>query len=105
MNYYKINTETNYPMTATKQVDNTWKDFTIDEDGVYSPSELNDAIIAQNNLQEQATFRAERNQLLDEVDIEINKAEDNSLDTTALRTYRQALRDATVQWVLPAKPE
>lgn len=49
----------------------------------------------------QDSFRAERNALLNKVDIEINKAVDNGLDTTNLRAYRQALRDATLTWTMP----
>lgn len=54
--------------------------------------------------QEQVKFRAERNNLLNQVDIEINKGLDNGIDVSALRTYRQELRDATVAWVLPTHP-
>ena len=53
----------------------------------------------------QAQFRAERNQLLIEADIEINKLDDLGKDSSAWRTYRQALRDSTESWVLPTKPE
>ena len=55
--------------------------------------------------QEQEQFRAERNILLQQADIEINKLEDNNQDSTAWREYRQALRDATETWQLPTKPE
>ena len=55
--------------------------------------------------QEQAQFRAERNQLLIEADIEINKLEDLNMDSSSWRAYRQALRDSTENWVLPTKPE
>ena len=49
----------------------------------------------------QDEFRANRNTLLKEVDIKINIAEDLGKDSTILRTYRQALRDATVTWTMP----
>lgn len=49
----------------------------------------------------QNKFRADRDTLLTQVDIEINKAEDSGLDSTDLRLYRQALRDATIEWVMP----
>ena len=52
----------------------------------------------------EADFRKQRGALLAEADILINKAADSGKDTTALRTYRQALRDATTTWVMPAKP-
>lgn len=53
----------------------------------------------------QSAFRAERNQLLIEADIEINKLEDLNMDSSSWRAYRQALRDSTESWVLPTKPE
>ena len=52
----------------------------------------------------QAQFRAERNKLLVEADIEINKLVDLGLNTTEWRVYRQELRDSTLTWVLPSKP-
>lgn len=54
--------------------------------------------------QEQAQFRAERDALLKEADIEINKLDDNSQDSSKWREYRQALRDATTSWELPIMP-
>lgn len=51
--------------------------------------------------QKQNEFRAERNALLDKVDKAINKVEDLEQDSTMLRTYRQALRDATITWTMP----
>lgn len=53
----------------------------------------------------QAQFRAERNQLLVEADIEINKLDDLNIDSSSWRAYRQSLRDSTENWVLPTKPE
>ena len=55
--------------------------------------------------QEQAQFRSERDALLKEADIEINKLEDLGKDSSVWRVYRQALRDATITWELPTKPE
>lgn len=52
----------------------------------------------------QAQFRGERNKLLAEADIEINKLVDLGLDSTEWRVYRQELRDSTLTWVLPSKP-
>lgn len=57
----------------------------------------------EQEIQEQ--FRAERDTLLKEADIEINKLVDTGIDSTEWRVYRQALRDATLTWVLPSKPE
>ena len=51
--------------------------------------------------QKQDEFRAERNILLDKIDIEINKAEDLEQDSKVLRVYRQKLRDSTINWVMP----
>ena len=59
----------------------------------------------QKAEQEQAQFRAERDVLLKEADIEINKLDDLGKDSSAWRVYRQALRDSTESWVLPTKPE
>ena len=53
----------------------------------------------------QAQFRANRDKLLVEADIEINKLVDLGLDATEWRVYRQELRDSTLTWVLPSKPE
>ena len=52
----------------------------------------------------QAQFRAERDKLLVEADIGINKLVDLGLDSTEWRKYRQELRDSTLTWVLPSKP-
>ena len=54
--------------------------------------------------QEQAQFRAERDVLLKEADIEINKLDDLGKDSSAWRVYRQSLRNSTLTWVLPSKP-
>jgi hypothetical protein len=51
--------------------------------------------------QEQAQFRTERDALLKEADIEINKLDDLGKDSSSWRIYRQALRDATITWKLP----
>lgn len=51
--------------------------------------------------QEHNRFRVERDLLLSKVDIAINKAEDLGEDTKILRAYRQCLRDATKDWIMP----
>jgi len=66
------------------------KDFRTDEETLIENQEL---------------FRIERNKKLNEADILINKAEDNNEDTATLRAYRQALRDATREWVMPTLEE
>lgn len=44
-------------------------------------------------------LRAARKPLLDEADIEINKIMDAGLDASAMRAYRQALRDVTSSYI------
>ena len=51
--------------------------------------------------QKQDAFRIDRNILLDKVDKAINIAEDLGQDSAELRAYRQALRDATITWLMP----
>lgn len=51
--------------------------------------------------QKQDKFRVDRNILLDKTDKAINKAEDLGESSIELRTYRQALRDATINWIMP----
>lgn len=68
--------------------------------------ETNQWVLDSNSKKayEQAQFRLERNQLLIEADIEINKLEDLNMDSSSWRAYRRALRDATLTWVMPEKP-
>lgn len=58
-------------------------------------------IEAEKRKQFEIQFRYDRDSLLKKVDIAINKSEDLGKDTKALRAYRQALRDATINWVMP----
>jgi len=104
MGYYKIvGTQVH---TANTKLDDGFTPITRDEEGNISNPELLPIIEAEKTKQEQAEFRAERNAKLSEVDIMINKAEDNSEDTTELRTYRQALRMAPQNgFIMPNKPE
>lgn len=51
--------------------------------------------------EDQVEKRAERNRLLAEADIAINRAFDNGDDLTALKAYRQALRDVPQQAGFP----
>lgn len=81
------------------------KALQYDEEGNITNEDVVALQVALKTQEDEATFRAERNQLLSECDIMINKAEDNGEDTTALRTYRQALRDATIDWVMPTLGE
>lgn len=52
-------------------------------------------------IPEESIFRVKRNGLLYEADIMINKALDSGEDVSGLRAYRQALRDSTVDLVIP----
>jgi hypothetical protein len=72
------------------------------ENKVWTISEENQAKLDREAFE--ADFRKQRDALLVEADILINKAADLGQDTAALRAYRQALRDATVSWVMPTKP-
>lgn len=73
----------------------------VEEENIAKANELK----LEDELKEtQAQFRAERDKLLAEADIEINKLVDAGIDTTEWRAYRQALRDSTLTWVLPSKP-
>ena len=58
---------------------------------------------AEIQQETQTQFRVERDKLLLEADIEINKLVDLGLDSTEWRKYRQELRDSTLTWVLPSK--
>ena len=73
----------------------------LEEGNVPEPEFTEEELLAQK----QAQFRAERDVLLKKADIEINKLDDNGQDSTVWRAYRQALRDATITWELPTKPE
>lgn len=58
-------------------------------------------IETEKRKQFEIQFRYDRDLLLKKVDIAIYIAEDLGQDTIALRAYRQALRDATKDWILP----
>ena len=69
------------------------------QDAFVYPSDEN--IEAEKRKQFEIQFRFDRDFLLEKTDIAINKAEDLGEDSKVLRTYRQALRDATINWVIP----
>lgn len=73
----------------------------VEEENIMKANELK---LEEEVKETQAQFRAERDKLLAEADIEINKLVDAGIDSTEWRVYRQALRDATLTWVLPSKP-
>lgn len=74
----------------------------VNEDGTLS---LHDFITEAEILeQSQITFRKTRDKELLKADIEISKLIDNDIDSSVWRTYRQSLRDATDNWVMPSCP-
>lgn len=89
---YLVNGNTFFPKENCEQV-KQW----IKEGNTPEPEFTEEELL----IKKQTEFRLERNTLLDKVDIEINKAEDLGQDSTILRAYRQALRDATIDWILP----
>lgn len=58
-------------------------------------------IEAEQKKQFEIQFRLDRNALLKQTDVAINKAEDLGQDVCNLRAYRQLLRDSTKDWILP----
>lgn len=69
------------------------------EDAFIYPTD--EEIEAEKRKQFEIQFRYDRDLLLKQVDIAIYKAEDSGQNIATLRAYRQALRDATIKWVLP----
>lgn len=70
MNYYKI--ENNYPMTYSgdKPLDESWKEFTV-TDGVYEPTELQEALDAEQVANELSTKIAEAKAYLASTDFKV----------------------------------
>ena len=98
----KLRQNAKWQMTNNNYDELVWLDK---EQTKPTKKEVDDEILRLIVEQEQAQFRAERNQLLIEADIEINKLDDLNTDSSSWRAYRQALRDSTESWVLPTKPE
>lgn len=73
----------------------------VEEENIVKANELK---LEEELKETQAQFRAERDKLLAEADIEINKLVDAGIDSTEWRVYRQELRDSTLTWVIPSKP-
>ena len=69
------------------------------EDAFIYPTD--EEIETEKRKQFEIQFRFDRDILLKQTDIEINKAEDLGISSLLLREYRQALRDATIDWILP----
>lgn len=59
----------------------------------------------EQGTKDKSEFRIQRDLLLQEADIEINKLFDANIDITLWKTYRQSLRDSTIAWILPIKPQ
>ena len=89
---YKVNGTTFFPKENCELI-KQW----ISEGNTPEPEFTDEELLKQK----QDEFRVERNALLDKADKAINIEEDLSRDSTVLRTYRQALRDATITWVMP----
>ena len=92
-------------ITGSLKHSEEWLEIVKDEEGnITAPEGLVLQIAKELVEATQAEFRAERDVLLAEADIEINKLVDADLATTVYSEYRQALRDSTITWVLPTKP-
>jgi len=111
MTYYKLNTDGTIQSSSREHEGfSPMSELTVDAEGNYYSHYLptGEPDIAKIDLvaveATQAEFRAERDVLLAEADIEINKLVDAGLATTVYSEYRQALRDSTLVWVLPTKP-
>ena len=92
-------------ITGSLKHSEEWLEIVKDEEGTITAPEGLVLQIAKEALDAtQAEFRAERDVLLAEADIEINKLVDAGLATTVYSEYRQTLRDSTITWVLPTKP-
>ena len=74
----------------------------VEEENITKANELK---LEEEVKETQTQFRAERDKLLAEADIEINKLVDLGIDAKEWRVYRQELRDSTLTWVIPIKPE
>ena len=108
LGWYSDDIHSEIPTPNIKVADEVWQEALNINANCYENGEFivkdfrTDVEIEQET---QAQFRAERDKLLVEADIEINKLVDNGLDETGWRIYRQELRDSTLTWVLPSKPE
>lgn len=98
---------------------NTYSNVEVDNQTWFTNMGMNKIIIDGENIsfdkvdwrteeeieqEVQAQFRANRDKLLVEADIEINKLVDLGVDSTEWRKYRQELRNSTLTWALPSKP-
>ncbi len=105
LGFAKSGTDLNIEVSNDKWVESqSFNKIIIDGDNI-SFEKVDWRTPEEIELETQALFRANRDKLLAEADIEINKLEDLGLDPTEWRKYRQELRDSTLTWVLPSKPE
>ena len=108
LGWYSDDIHSDIPTPNIEVTDEVWQEAININANCYENGEfiVKDFRTAEEIEQEtQAQFRAERDVLLKEADIEINKLVDLGLDATEWRVYRQELRDSTLTWVLPSKPE
>ena len=101
---YLLNPLDNNPTDSSEVQDKMNEVFTDEVKLVYE-AYLETLKPSEQELLEQfqVKFRMDRDVLLKQVDIEINKAEDLGQDSSLLRVYRQALRDATINWIIPER--
>lgn len=107
MGWYSDDIHTNIPTPNIEVTDEVWQEAININANCYENGKfiVKDFRTYEEIEQEtQAQFRAERDKLLVEADIEINKLVDLGLDSTEWRMYRQELIDSTLTWVLPSKP-
>ena len=98
---YTIEQDGRWAVGSYKHTDE-YIEVEYNEEGVISaPEGLVDQIAADSLATEHQQFRIKRNDYLKQCDIKIYKAEDSGSDTADLRELRQALRDATDNWVMP----
>lgn len=99
---YLLNPSDSNPTDSTEVQDKINEVFTYEVKAAYNLYLESLKPSAEELLEQfQNKFRLDRDALLKGVDIAINKAEDLGEDTKALRVYRQALRDATINWIMP----
>lgn len=111
MNFFKLENGQLISGSGSKLPDDSyitnWEVLATKEDGsyysFYNADGTADLVKEQEelDLKTQAEFRALRDSYLAKCDIAINKALDNGVDATELRALRQALRDATIEWIMP----
>jgi hypothetical protein len=76
-------------------------EYIVWQDGQWNIIDDTENYNRQLEYKEANKVRTERDYLISQADILINKAEDNEQDASALRQYRQALRDVPQQEGFP----